>query len=128
MQAHLDYIFFSAVFFCMFCLLFCWSPLCFLIVLLTVASLLVMAVFLFLLDLWQKLIMQVSVHTRPIPTVGRADEVHAEVVIPRSLSYILLMVPEQVRDHHWCSYCRCAFFCFLILVLSLLCRAFLSAL
>jgi hypothetical protein len=38
-----------------------------------------------------------------------ADEVSGEVVIVKSLSYILLsMVPEQVLDWHFCSY-RCVF-------------------
>jgi hypothetical protein len=36
-------------------------------------------------------------------------------VIVKSLSYILLlMVPEQVRDWHFCSY-RCVFFVFRLL-------------
>jgi hypothetical protein len=36
-----------------------------------------------------------------------ADEVSGEVVIEKSLSYMLLfMVPEQVSDSHSCSYCK----------------------
>jgi hypothetical protein len=46
--------------------------------------------------------------------------VSGEVMIERSLSYmLLLMVPEQAKDCHRCSYYMCTLFCFLILVLSL---------
>ncbi len=47
-----------------------------------------------------------------------ADEVSGEVVIVKSLSYILLlMVPEQVRDWHFCSY-WCVFFIFCLFFVS----------
>jgi hypothetical protein len=59
--------------------------------------------------LQQKLSLQDGACHRPLPTVG-ADEVSGEVVIVQSLSYILLlMVPEQVWDWHFCSY-QCVFF------------------
>ncbi len=46
--------------------------------------------------------------------------VSGDVMIERSLSYmLLLMVPEQAKDCHCCSYYTCILFCFLILVLSL---------
>jgi hypothetical protein len=49
-----------------------------------------------LLDLQQKLGMQVSVFIGLYPLQG-ADEVSGEVVIEKSLSYmLLLMVPEQL--------------------------------
>jgi hypothetical protein len=48
-----------------------------------------------------------------------ADEVSGEVVIVKSLWYILLlMVPEQVWDWHVCSY-RCVFFDFRLFFVSL---------
>jgi len=47
-----------------------------------------------------------------------ADEVSGEVVIVKSLSYILLlMVPEQVWDWHFCSY-WCVFFVFCLFFVS----------
>ncbi len=55
-------------------------------------------------ELQQKLSLQVHACHWPLPTVG-ADEVSGEVVVVKSLSYILLlMVPEQVQDWHFCSY------------------------
>jgi hypothetical protein len=39
----------------------------------------------------------------------RADEVSGEVVIENSLSYMLLLIPEEVCDCHCCSYCKCLF-------------------
>jgi hypothetical protein len=37
-------------------------------------------------------------------------------VIEKSLSYmLLLMIPEQVLDWHYCSYCFCVLFHFLFL-------------
>jgi hypothetical protein len=42
-----------------------------------------------------------------------ADEFSGEVVIEKSLSFmLLLMFPEQVRDCHCCSYCKSVFFVF----------------
>ncbi len=48
------------------------------------------------------------------------DEVSGKVVIVKSLSYILLlMVPEQMWDWHFCSYwCVCVFFCFVLFFVS----------
>jgi len=52
------------------------------------------------------------------PLLG-ADEVSGEVVVDKSLSYILLlMVPEQVWDWHYCSYCCFCFFVFGLFCLS----------
>jgi hypothetical protein len=48
-----------------------------------------------------------------------ADEVGGEVVVVKSLSYILLlMVPEQVWDWHFCSY-RCIFLSYCLFPSSL---------
>ncbi len=48
-----------------------------------------------------------------------ADEVSGEVVVVKSISYILLlMVPEQVWDWHFCSY-QCVFFVFCLFLSSL---------
>ncbi len=66
----------------------------------------------FLLDLQQKLSMHISINTGLYPLEG-SDEVSGEVVIEKSLSFMLLLiVPEQVRDCHCCSYCSCVFFLF----------------
>jgi len=61
-------------------------------------------VFPLLPELQQKLSSQVDACHQPLPI-----EVSGEVVVVKSLSYILLlMVPEQVWDWHFCSY-RCVF-------------------
>ncbi len=75
----------------------------------------------FLLDLQQKLSMHISINTGLYPLEG-SDEVSGEVVIEKSLSFMLLLiVPEQVRDCHCCHTAVVYFIVFSLFYLCVLC-------